>query len=49
MDVNRFLLMTLLEVVSSLVERLGFTDLHEKCEDCRIEIEARERDEPKGG
>ena len=49
MDVNRFVLMTLFEVVASLVKRLGFVDLSDKCEDCRIEVEARERDEKKEG
>lgn len=49
MDVNRFILMTLLEVVSALVDRFGIPELQQKCEECRIEVEARERDEPKGG
>jgi hypothetical protein len=48
MDVNRFIIRTVLEVITELVRRLGFVDLHEKCEECRIEVEAREAAEPKG-
>lgn len=49
MEINRFILMTLLEVVTSVVHRLGFHDLHEKCQDCCGEVDAQESDEKKEG
>lgn len=49
MDVNRFVLMMLLEVLTELVRRLGHVDLFEKCDECRREVDAREAAEPKGG
>lgn len=47
MDLNRFVLMTLLEVVTALCYRLGYMDLFEQCQECRREVVAREADESK--
>lgn len=49
MDVNRFVLMVLVEVVKSLVKRLGFFDLVEQCEECENEVRAREAAETEKG
>ncbi len=49
MDVNRFVLMVLVEVVKSLVKRLGFFDLVEQCEECENEVKARDEAEKKEG
>ena len=42
MDVVRFVLVTLLEVVGELTRRLGHVDLCEKCEECSREVKASE-------
>lgn len=49
MDLNRFVLMTLLEVVSELVRRLGQVDLFERCDECRRECDAQGDAERKAG
>lgn len=42
MDVVKFILMTLLDVVGELTRRLGHNDLHEKCQECEREVKASE-------
>lgn len=40
MDVNRFVLMTLLEVVKGLCGRFGIVDAEAKCDQCIHEVQA---------
>lgn len=49
MDVNRFVLMTLLQVVRALCHRFSMGDLVDECDGCLAEVEARERAEKKEG
>lgn len=49
MDWQRFVFMTLVEVMKELTRRLGMHDLSERCEECRCEIEAAPESEKKEG
>jgi hypothetical protein len=49
MDVNRFVLMMVLEVLTELTRRLGHIDLFEKCDECRREVDAGTPPGPEGG
>ena len=49
MDMNRMVLLVLVEVVKSLVKRLGFFDLVEQCEACERGVQAGDETEKKEG
>lgn len=49
MNVQRFLIVSLFEIVTQLVQRLGYLDLYARCLECKLEYDRLEREEKEEG